>query len=616
MKTFLLALLAASLPLLTLSPTTARTPAAQRTFTSPDGSHVATFAQLSDDPRPARRSMWQLTMLEDRGPRGRRKLWSVIGPEPDPSSSYLVADDGSAVCRVAPDVFSATAKEGDDKLVEVWSRGRRSGAFDAEELQVTAPSGSSAETKWILPAPDTLRRRSVRFGTSSKRTVLDLLCVDGGLRTIDLSNNSVAVSADASDVGVYVLPPVPTDLETKLEPVFVRSWSAAEETPGGLGLAVRVRGSLPEPGWTVVGYAVEIDDEDKDRPRIVLTPYAAGLAGGAIITHFDSTCTLFVPRPGSYLLEVRGSEEPGQAQPLEVLPTALFVSLTVSGGFAGTRQDIVAHRDGRLSADGRVSLLPTDTFAELVERVRALPGEGTSARSLGSDMFQYDLTWVPPSESGRVARVTFDDGTLNAPWRDVVTMLMELARRAPLEAPSPAAFTIDAKSSNVLVRTGTDGLLKRLGHEHTIRVGDVKGEVVADPSALDQARLVLTVEAASLAVIDTKKDADRVAIDKKMHAEVLASEEHGQITFRSTHVEAKQLAEGRFETVIDGDLTLRGVTRPVRVSANVEFTADGLRARGRGSLKLSDFGLDAPKALGGTINVADKVELRFDVRAR
>jgi polyisoprenoid-binding protein YceI len=93
---------------------------------------------------------------------------------------------------------------------------------------------------------------------------------------------------------------------------------------------------------------------------------------------------------------------------------------------------------------------------------------------------------------------------------------------------------------------------------------------------------------------------------------------HPKITFRSTRVEPK----GGGEYVVHGDLTLRGVTRPVAL--DVEFhgvsknpygkTVAGLSARG--TINRKDFGVSFNAVLEtGGVAVSEKVKLEIDVEA-
>lgn len=91
---------------------------------------------------------------------------------------------------------------------------------------------------------------------------------------------------------------------------------------------------------------------------------------------------------------------------------------------------------------------------------------------------------------------------------------------------------------------------------------------------------------------------------------VLDAARHPQMTFVSTAV--RRAGDG---AVVDGLLTLRGVTRPVRLTAELYRTAgtaagrlDRLTVILRGSLNRSEFGAD-----GWSDMVAD--EVRIDIRA-
>jgi polyisoprenoid-binding protein YceI len=93
---------------------------------------------------------------------------------------------------------------------------------------------------------------------------------------------------------------------------------------------------------------------------------------------------------------------------------------------------------------------------------------------------------------------------------------------------------------------------------------------------------------------------------------------HPTIAFKSTGVEAK----GEGEYVVRGDLTVRGVTKPVAL--DVEFqgtsknpygkTVTGLSARG--TINRKDFGMNFNALLEtGGVAVGEKVKIEIDVEA-
>ena len=123
------------------------------------------------------------------------------------------------------------------------------------------------------------------------------------------------------------------------------------------------------------------------------------------------------------------------------------------------------------------------------------------------------------------------------------------------------------------------------------------------------------MQAGSLAVVDDESRDDRQAIEREMNENVLAVARHPEITFRSASVEAKPLSPGVFDVRIAGDLALHGVARRITVPARLEIREDVVHATGKVSLLQTEFGIHPTSAAAGTVKVADRVELAFDVVA-
>lgn len=122
----------------------------------------------------------------------------------------------------------------------------------------------------------------------------------------------------------------------------------------------------------------------------------------------------------------------------------------------------------------------------------------------------------------------------------------------------------------------------------------------------------LTIHAASIDTRHEQRDA-HLRSD-----EFLAVDEYPTITFVSTGVE--QLDEATFR--VTGDLTVRGVTRPVTVEFDYQGAATDPFGNERigfeGSVEISrkDFGITWNAALeSGGVLVGDKVVLEFEISA-
>jgi len=93
---------------------------------------------------------------------------------------------------------------------------------------------------------------------------------------------------------------------------------------------------------------------------------------------------------------------------------------------------------------------------------------------------------------------------------------------------------------------------------------------------------------------------------------------HPKITFKSTKIEAK--GEGQF--VVHGDITIRGVTKPVAL--DVEFHGTSKNPYGKtvagigvvGTINRKDFGVNFNALLEtGGVAVGEKVKLELDIEA-
>lgn len=65
---------------------------------------------------------------------------------------------------------------------------------------------------------------------------------------------------------------------------------------------------------------------------------------------------------------------------------------------------------------------------------------------------------------------------------------------------------------------------------------------------------------------------------------------------------------------LQGELSLRGTTRPFTISLKVSKEGDGFRAVGDSIVKLSTYGIDAPSQLG--VRTQDDVKLHLEFTAR
>ena len=180
-------------------------------------------------------------------------------------------------------------------------------------------------------------------------------------------------------------------------------------------------------------------------------------------------------------------------------------------------------------------------------------------------------------------------------------------------ATTTVRFRLDPARSKFIARALRGGLLWFKGHEHLVAAREFSGEAQITPGSIQPASLELTVRSDSMAeTSDAFTDQQKQIINKELREIVLEPERYPEINFRSTGVTGK-IKNGQYEVRIDGDLTLHGVTRRIRIPAKVSLTGSTIRAVGEFSINRSDFKVKATSAFHGLIRVRDKVKFEFDI---
>jgi polyisoprenoid-binding protein YceI len=183
------------------------------------------------------------------------------------------------------------------------------------------------------------------------------------------------------------------------------------------------------------------------------------------------------------------------------------------------------------------------------------------------------------------------------------------ANSAPAQAPAPDAVVYRLlPSSRLDVRTGKSGVFGFAGHNHVIRARAFTGSVQYRPGDLSASRLEITIPAESLEVMSPSDTAEIRQVTETMRTQVLHVDQYPEIRFTAT--QAVLTPTG---LVLDGELTMEGKTRPVKVPVTVDVGPDTLRAHGSFAVNQTDFGIKPYKGgPGGAVQVANRVLFDFD----
>lgn len=200
-----------------------------------------------------------------------------------------------------------------------------------------------------------------------------------------------------------------------------------------------------------------------------------------------------------------------------------------------------------------------------------------------------------------------------------VTVLMGALLSFPIQrakvATSPGLhYRLDAQESRFMVRAFAGGLLWFKGQDHFIAIRNFSGEAEITPDTITPASLRITARADSLVETrDVFTEQEKQIINKELREIVLEPDKYPEITFRSTEVAGKKIADDRYELKITGNLTFRGTTRRIVIPTEVTTTGTKLRAQGEFSIERSDFNIKATSAVHGLVRIRDRLKFTFDI---
>ena len=163
----------------------------------------------------------------------------------------------------------------------------------------------------------------------------------------------------------------------------------------------------------------------------------------------------------------------------------------------------------------------------------------------------------------------------------------------------PSHTTITAAVKHMMLTTVRGGF------------GGATGVIDFDPARPESGSVELRIPAASVNTGDAKRDAHLRSAD------FLHADEHPEIVFKSTRITAKS----KDEFSVDGDLTIRGTTKPVSVNVELLGIAADPRAGQRAGFdaKLSfdrtEWGLTWNMPIPSGVLVSEKVTIEANVAA-
>ena len=177
-------------------------------------------------------------------------------------------------------------------------------------------------------------------------------------------------------------------------------------------------------------------------------------------------------------------------------------------------------------------------------------------------------------------------------------------------------FVFDPKASQFTAHAFASGLVAVVAHNPKFAIQEFSGEARFAVGTLEQATLKMKIKATSLNLLDEVSEYDRAEIQRVTFEEVLDTRAFPDITFESSKVSANRISDNLYAAKIQGNLTLRGLTRPHSFPAQVVVGDDSLRGYGDFTIRQAEYGIQTASIAGGTLKMKDEVKIAFFVIAR
>ena len=167
-----------------------------------------------------------------------------------------------------------------------------------------------------------------------------------------------------------------------------------------------------------------------------------------------------------------------------------------------------------------------------------------------------------------------------------------------------------SNGSTLALKIFRKGLLA--GERHVLYFEKFFGEIEYDQQQPERSKLRFVIQSHSVTCSDdwlTSKQRKKVvsfALD-----EMLVAHRYPEIKFSSTFTTRQ--ATNQYE--MRGDLTIRGMTRPVALHVATKLGNERLEVDGEAVIRMKDYGMKPPSSLLGLSGTKGKMRLRFLVWA-
>lgn len=177
-----------------------------------------------------------------------------------------------------------------------------------------------------------------------------------------------------------------------------------------------------------------------------------------------------------------------------------------------------------------------------------------------------------------------------------------------LNVQAQSNYQLDLAKSEVIIK-GTSSL-----HDWQCRAEQLAGtlQVVLEQNQLSELKSLSTT--AGVAAIRSIREVGSYyekGMDKNVYR-AMKSEQHPSVTFSLSKITSLTRLQNGLATVNAlGNLRIAGVTKSVSISATAKMQQGGIVFEGKVPIKMTDYFIDPPTALFGTIKTGNEVDVHF-----
>jgi polyisoprenoid-binding protein YceI len=174
-------------------------------------------------------------------------------------------------------------------------------------------------------------------------------------------------------------------------------------------------------------------------------------------------------------------------------------------------------------------------------------------------------------------------------------------------------YTLDASASQLSAQITGPRAGKLSTPARRFSIDDFTGYAVLGREVSEGSKIQMSINPRSLNHVAAR---ERESNGAGAFDDILEIEKHPMIIFEGAQASASGNGEGRYRLAIDGNLTVRGLTRPLAIETHILYGEDSFRAYGDFQLRPADFGVNGDLYSKLLAQAADHVTFVYFITGR